>query len=75
MKDVSDNSDVGVALSSTCMAEGSPEGGVETPATDPAERREFSCEGARGCFIAILDTMGSSAMAVVLISRAVRLGD
>lgn len=75
MDDVSDNSDVGVVLSSTCMVEGSPEGRVETPTVDPATRRELSCGGARGCCIVFLNTMGSSATAVVRKSRAVTLGD
>lgn len=75
MNEVSDNSAAGGgALSSTCIAEGSSEGGVGTVAVDTAERRELSCEDVSGCLMAILDMIESSATAVILKSRAVKLG-
>lgn len=59
--------DVRVVLSSTCMEEGSPEAGVETPAVDLNEGSS-AAKTQGNVFWAILDTMGSSAMAVVLSS-------
>lgn len=75
MNEVSDNLAAGGgALSSACIAEGSSEGGVGTVAVDTAERRELSCEDVSGCLMAILDMIESRATAVILKSRAVKLG-